>query len=241
MNFQDRAYAVGIFIVLGICCLGAYVAISGFTNANPNGLSLNLNSATLTPTTQSAEIVTETIGLATVPPLITLTPGQPTNTPKGFIPTATSPTRGTPSPAFLSDLSTATPTTFARVASPTTTAARCSSPFCPRIGPPDANLAPTGRACPTDYLWGIVYDKNGVGIPNMEIRYQQINGVSDHVFTKGPPDTRVGGYDIVASSGQWVLQLFASSKAQSAQFTVQVRAPSGNSTTCPTRVDFIEQ
>lgn len=50
MTMQDRAYAVAIFIILGICCIGAYVAVSGFLNANPDGFSLALNDASATPT-----------------------------------------------------------------------------------------------------------------------------------------------------------------------------------------------
>jgi hypothetical protein len=236
MNLQDRAYAAAIFIVLGICCIGAYVAVSGFMNANPQGLSLGLNAETATPTIESnIEIPTGT----PAPPTFTPLPTQlPTKTPKGFVP---SPTASLTRPPTL-DLPTA-PVSTVTVATPITPPqAGCGYPFCPRIGGPDERMAPTGRACPTEYLWGVVSDKNGNGIPEMQIRYQQIGGVSDSVMTKGPPDTRIGGYDIPAGGGTWILQLFdRGGNVKSPPFQIKSRQPYIGGSTCPTRVDFVEQ
>src|SRR5437867_10481496 len=84
MSIQDRAYAAAIFIVIGICCIGAYVAISGFFNANPNGITLSLSQPTGTATVEpNIEIPTETPAPPTFTPLPTL---PPTDTPKGFNP-----------------------------------------------------------------------------------------------------------------------------------------------------------
>jgi hypothetical protein len=242
MNLQDRAYAVGIFIVLGICCIGAYVAVSGFTNVNPSGLNLSLNSGSPTPSAVTTlDVSTATPGAATVPPLPTSTAARAVTTPGGSQPTPTSLTHGTPTPAFLADIPTITLAATSVVSSPTPAAGSCGYPFCPQIGRPDAAMAPTGLPCPINYIWGVVYDKNGAGIPNMEIHYQQLGGASDQTMTKGPPDTRIGGYDIPAGGGTWVLQLFAGGQAQSSQFRIQAHQAFTGGSTCPTRVDFVEQ
>jgi hypothetical protein len=235
MNIQDRAYAAAIFIVLGICCIGAYVAVSGFMNATPQGLTLGLNSGTQPPTLESAvEIPTGTVA----PPTTTSMPTEPpTKTPKGFVPSPTTinrpPTLDLPT-VPVTEVVSATPSGTAQVG--------CGYPFCGRIGAPEAQMAPTGRDCPTDYLWGVVYDRNGKGISNWEIRYQQIGVVSDHTVTKGPPDTRIGGYDIPAGSGTWILQLYDSSgNVKSPPFQIKARQTFAGGSTCPSRVDFIEQ
>ena len=77
MSMQDRAYAAAIFVIIGICCIGAYVAISGFANANPGGLLLAFNGATASPTVG----VTPWVGLWQVRGLVAqaayLTPMSP--------------------------------------------------------------------------------------------------------------------------------------------------------------------
>lgn len=237
MNLQDRAYAVAIFLVLGICCIGTYVAVSGFMNANPQGLSLGLNAAASeTPTPANVvEISTATLESATE------TPGPteaPTSTPKGFKPSPTATIRRGPT----LDLPTAAPLEVTTATVAATVQVGCGFPFCGRIGQPDPKMAPTGRDCPTDYLWGAVYDKAGTGLPNWQIRYQQLGGVTDKVATKGPPDTRIGGYDIPVGSGTWVLQLFDSGgNVKSAPFQVVSRQPYAGGSTCPSRVDFVQQ
>jgi hypothetical protein len=236
MNLQDRAYAAAIFIVLGICCIGAYVAVSGFMNANPQGIRLGLNAGSVTPTPESAvEIPTDT----PAGPTSTALPTEPpTQTPRGYSgpPTATikrPPTLDLPTvPAV--ELITSTPSA--------PTQANCGYPFCGRIGIADGKMAPTGRDCPTDYLWGIVYGKDGAGIPNWQIRYTHVGIGSDHTTTKGPPDTRRGGYDIVASNGTWILQLYdPNGNVKSAPFQVNAGQPFTGGAACPSRVDFVEQ
>jgi hypothetical protein len=236
MNLQDRAYAAAIFIVLGICCIGAYVAVSGFMNANPQGLNLGSNGAAQTATLESAvEIPTDT----PAPPTATLGPTEvPTRTPKGFGPSATPTIRRPPT----LDLPTVPVTELITATPPTPTQVGCGYPFCGRLGKPDPNMGPKGVECPTDYLWGVVYDKNGNGISNWEVRYQRVGGDSGHTITKGPPDIRLGVYEIVAANGTWNLSLYdPSGNVKSPPFQVKAGQPSSGGTTCPSRVDFVEQ
>jgi hypothetical protein len=236
MNAQDRAYAAAIFIVLGICCIGAYVAVSGFMNASPQGMGLGLSSGTQTPSTQSAvEIPT-----GTVPPPSSTAPATepPTNTPKGYV----APPIPTIQHGPTLDLPTVPAVALPTVTYSASTQANCGYPFCGRIGVADPKMAPTGRDCPPDYLWGVVYSKYGAGISNWQIRYKQTGGVSDHTNTKGPPDTRIGGYDIVAANGTWTLQLYdPAGNVKSAPFQVMAGQPYSGGSTCPSRVDFVEQ
>jgi hypothetical protein len=248
MNLQDRAYAVGIFVVLGICCIGAYVAVSGFMNVNPRGLNLGLSGPTPTAATVVAtQVDTATVVVATVPPVATDTSAAPTNTPKGFKPSPTLLSRGTPSPAFLADIPTITPVTdtgTATTAAPSATAvtAGCGSPFCPVGGRPDPNIAPTGQACPLNYLWGLVLDQNGKGIPGWIIHFRDPAGNEGDTTTKAPPDP-AGRYDIPTSSGgTWFIQLRDSGgNPQSALIRVDARKNNQNSAVCSTRTDFVSQ
>ncbi len=247
MNLQDRAYAVGIFIVLGICCIGAYVAVSGFMNVNPKGLNLGLSGPTSTETVVVATaVVTSTTVSATVAPLPTLVAIQPTNTPKGAKPTATSLSHGTPSPAFLSDIPTITPATDTGTTtpapSPTASGGGCGSPFCPIGGSPDQNIAPTGQACPRNYLWGLVLDQSGKGIAGWKIHFRDPAGNEGDTTTKAPPDP-AGRYDIpTSSSGTWFIQLRDSGgNPQSATIRVDARQTSTDNKVCPTRIDFVPQ
>jgi hypothetical protein len=236
MNAQDRAYAAAIFIVLGICCIGAYVAVSGFLNASPEGIHLGQNGSAQSSSTESAvEIPTETIA----PPSPTAPAAeQPTSTPRGYVPPPTPTIRRPPTldlptvPAF--------PVATATASAPTQS--NCGYPFCGKIGAADPKMAPTGRDCPADYLWGVVYDKSGAGISNWQIRYQQVGGVKDHTSTKGPPDKRIGGYDIVAANGTWILQLYdPNGNVKSAPFQVKAGQSYTGGSICPSRVDFVEQ
>src|ERR671936_743717 len=87
MNLQDRAYAAAIFIVIGICCIGAYVALSGFFNAYPGGISITFNTATATTVAETnVQVPTDT----PAPPSLTPLPSvPPTQFPQGFIPSVT--------------------------------------------------------------------------------------------------------------------------------------------------------
>ncbi len=241
MSLQDRAYAVGIFIVLGICCLGAYVAVSGFMNANPGGLTLSFAADTPSPSPASTvKSTTEAPAAVTVPPLPTVALVPPTNTPKGRKPSPTSPSHGTPSPGFLTDLVTLTPPAPAATAT-SVSSSDCGSRFCPRLGGADPSLGPTGQACPGNYIWGIVYGRNGEGLANRTIRYHDPQGESKDIQTKAPPDP-AGRYDIpTPGGGTWTVQLVEGGQPLSPAYRVQARQRYNGGSICPTRVDFVEQ
>jgi hypothetical protein len=232
MSMQDRVYAAAIFVIIGLCCIGVYVAISGFMNANPNGLQIGLNLETGTPTAGvTIEIPTETAA----PP--TNTPLPPTITPEGFQPTAIpAATRG-PTLDFLPTIETPTVTPTPEA---TATPPGCGASFCPRLGPPDPR-APTGNPCPDNYIWGFVLDTGGNGMGGMRIALREINGGADKVTSKAPPDPE-GRFDFPASAGTWTVQLVdRSENPLSPPIQIQANVPWGGSGNCPTRVDFVQQ
>ncbi len=251
MNLQDRAFAVGIFVIMGICCIGAYVAVSGFMNASPSGLGLGLGLGDTTPSPvvqPSLAVAAGTIEVATPTPFPSVTAAPPTNTPKGFKPSPTPVSRGTPSPSFLSDIPTAVPVT---PGTPSTSATQpatavapvsstCGYKYCPKInGAPD-DRAPTGKPCPPSYLWGFVLNSDGKGAPGVQVRFTTPEGESDRTFTKAPPDP-AGRWDVTAGSGMYTIQILDQNNKQLSP-AVQIRAgvtdPSG--ATCPTRLDFVQ-
>lgn len=234
MTMQDRVYAAAIFIIMGICCIGAYVAVSGFMNQNPDGFKIGLNLATTTPTAGvTVEIPTETAA----PPTNTSLPA--TKTPIGFQPTAIpAATRG-PTLDFIPTIATleASPTPEA---SATPQPSGCGAEFCPRLGPPDGR-APSGNPCPPNYLWGFVLDRNGQGIPGIKVTFRDANGNAGESDTKAPPDPP-GRFDFPVGGGTWTVQV-AGRKDASRSGPIQMAAGqtwtgSGN---CPTRVDFVQQ
>ncbi len=264
MSVQERAYAAAIFIIIGICCIGAYVAISGFLNSNSDGL--DFFGQALTPATPRLGIVipTETPAPPSATPLPTI---PPTETPVGFIPSvtpATTPVQDagqapTPTLDLLPTALNATPGTEMPTptpsASPTleldqptappapTAVSACGLPFCPRpLGPPDAALAPTGRPCPDNYLWGLVLDESGEGIPGLKVRFRDPGGGGDDAVTKGAPDPP-GRYDVpTGAGGTWTLQLLdPSGNALSPVVRMQAHQAYTGGGSCPTRVDFRKQ
>lgn len=234
MSMQDRVYAAAIFVILGICCIGAYVAVSGFMNQNPNGLQIGLNSTTQTPTAGvTIQIPTETAAPATHTAL------PATKTPVGFQPTdEPQATRG-PTLDFIPTVATAefTPTSEA---SATPQFSGCGAEFCPRPGPADAS-APGGNPCPPNLIWGYALDRSGQGIPGVKIHFQDANGNAGDKDTKGPPD-HPGIYDIPVGSGVWTVVVAGKKETtRSPAFQVSAGQPWGGTGICPTRVDFIQQ
>ncbi len=232
MSMQDRVYAAAIFIILGLCCIGAYVAVSGFANANPGGISIGFLSTTATPTAGvTIEIPTETPAPATNTPL------PPTRTPEGFQPTdIPAATRG-PTLDFIPTVATpeATATPEASATPP-----GCGAEFCPRPGPADAN-APGGNPCPSNLIWGYVLDSSGQGMPGIKIHFRDAGGNAGEKDTKGPPD-RPGIYDIPVGSGTWIVEVMGKRDTlRSTPFQVAVGEAWGGSGNCPTRVDFVQQ
>ena len=234
MTMQDRAYAVAIFIILGFCCIGAYVAISGFLNANPGGLAAALNNSTATPTVGVTIVIpTETAA----PP--TITPPPPTRTPKGFQPTDTPAITRPPTLDFIPTVATPEFTPTPEVTA-TPAASGCGAEFCPRPGPADAG-APGGNPCPANLIWGFVTDHTGQGVAGVKVHFQDVNGNAGEKDTKGPPD-RPGIYDLPVGNGVWTVQLTGKKdQTRSTPFQVVVGQAWGGSGNCPTRVDFVQQ
>lgn len=234
MSMQDRAYAAAIFIILGLCCIGAYVALSGFMNANPEGIQIGLNAATATATAGvTIEIPTETAA----PP--TNTPLPATQTPEGFQPTAIpAATRG-PTLDFIPTIPTAQVTSTPEA---TATPPGCGAGFCPRLGPPDPR-APTGNPCPANYLWGFVTDANGVGLPGIRVKFREQGGGGDIKDTKAEsPNDPAGRYDFPAASGIWTVTVVDREESPlGPSFQVQAGQNWPGSGNCPTRVDFVQQ
>ncbi len=240
MNLQDRAFAAGMFVIMGICCLGAYVAVSGFLNASPTGLDLALSAATVASAAQTSIVLPETVAPSAQPLSPVLLSGTPTNTPKGYKPTATLLSRGTPSPAFLADIPTITPATpgSTPTLATSTPASGCGYAYCPvRGGPPDSR-APTGQSCPLGYLWGFVIDSNGRGQAGMQIQYSNPDGEGDKTYTNGPPDP-AGRWDVPAGGGTWTFQLIGpGDRPWSPAVSIQAHVADPSGKTCPTRLDF---
>lgn len=233
---QDKYYAVALVVVLGICCLGIYVAVSGYINSNPSAI----NSLT-TPVFQATQVV---VNLATDTPAPTkLIPTQP------FV--ATSAPVPSPLGAFQTITAattlvapTALPTSPRPAASPTVGAVTVSCAgfqFCPKPGPADSALAPTGADCPRNFVWGRIVDANGSGIPNVRFRYKTPEGIQDQGFTKDRPDPP-GAYNIPAPGGVWTVWVIdAQGAAISPPYTASLPQTYPGAGNCPTRIDFVQQ
>lgn len=231
---QDKAYVIAILVVLVICCLGVYVAVSGYLNSNPEAFP------TLVAGFQGTPVV---VSMATYTPL----PTQP------IIAAPATPTLpAVPSPigalrTITAAITIVVPTPTRALASPTFTPAAgfpaCGNfPFCPRPGPPDLTLAPVGQACPRNYIWGRVVDVSGRGLRERKIRFKNPLGETDTVTTKGAPDPE-GVYNIpsVASDSTWEIWLLDPGGGEaSPRVKVTAKAYPGIGD-CPTRVDFVQQ
>ncbi len=232
---QNRLYAVATLVILGICCLGLYVAVSGFLNSNQPSLIGNA-SRTLPPVTPLVVILGTDTAASTKP----ITPGTiaPTLAP-------TLPIIPIPSPALPSATITA-PTSTSRPVTPTSLppVSACGNfLFCNVSGPPDLSLAPSSsNGCPSAYIWGLVYDISGKGLANRKFRFKGPSGTEDTRVTKGAPDI-VGKYDIStgAAGGSWVVWILADDDSPaSPQVSLTTQNYLGGST-CPNRIDFKQQ
>ena len=225
-----------MIVILAICCLGGYVAVSGYLNSNPQGFSL------LTPQSATTPIVV-------VVPTDTRGPTKPAATTVGARTAAPVPS---PLGAFQTIAASTTqlpPTpTTARPANPPTAAPTSAAPscsgfaFCPKGGPLDYNLGVGGDPCPRNYIWGRVVDSSGRGIPNVRIRYKLVaTGESDSVVTKASPDPP-GIYNIPTGQpgSAWILWVVDSNSQVSPQVPITTRAYPGGGD-CPTRIDFVQQ
>ncbi len=236
---QDKSYAIAIVIVLGICCLGMYVAVSGYLNSNPSGLV-----SSIPPVFQATQVVINI----------------PTDTPAPIKPNPTQPGAPTVSPvpsplgAFQTIAAAATvvvPTQSPTVSRPVVVASVTLGPqpasqscagfqFCSKAGLPDASLAPGGDPCPRNYIWGMVTDASGKGLPNIRIRHKAPNGEMGETVSKDKPDVP-GKYDILAPSGTFTIWLLGTGGVQlSPQVSILVQPYSGSGN-CLMRVDFAQQ
>jgi hypothetical protein len=233
---QDKSYAIAIVVVLGICCLGMYVAISGYLNSNPAALI-----ASPPPISQATQVVvnlpTETA--APVKPIPTQ-PGAPTvlaiPSPLGAFQTITAAT----TVSVPTQLPPPRPVASATPAAQPAAQSCAGLQFCFKAGPPDANLGPGGFECPRNYIWGMVTDARGKGLPNIRIRFRAPNGELGETVTKDKPDIP-GKYDVLAPSGTFTLWLLGPSGAQASPQVPVLVQPYAGSGNCLTRVDFVQQ
>lgn len=250
---QDRSYIVAMVVVLAICCLGIYVAVSGYLNSNPSPV---LSSGTPLPI-QATLVVEVTTGTGTPEPTLVISTLAPLPTgatlaapPLGVIQTVAAATGSAPtgpaaSPTPLTAKSPAAlPPPPALPAAPLATPVPqgCTTPFCPQGGPPDASLGPGGIDCPRNYIFGRVVDLSGQGLPDRTIRFTGPSGEVGSIPTKNSPDPR-GSYNL--PTGQpgntytlWLVD--AGGSRVSPQVPVTTQAYSGGGL-CPTRLDFVQQ
>lgn len=233
---KDKSYIIVIVVVLGICCLGMYVAISGFLNSNPLALSITPVLRT-TPVAVTLPTDTPLPSSTTFSQPIISTP-PPVPSPLGAFATITAATTST-----LPTLPPILPTLRPATASAGSSAAQQSCAgfqYCWRIGVPDITLGPTGNECPRNYIWGLVTDVNGKGVPNVRIRHRAPNGDIGETNTKDRPDVP-GKYDVLAPSGTFAVWVVSGGAQASPQVNVLVQPHSPGSGVCLMRVDFYQQ
>ena len=233
---QDKTYVIAIIVVLGICCLGMYVAVSGYLNSNPGAFPDIVAGIQGTPVV----VPNSTFTLVPTQPVAAL-PGTPTiapvPSPLGALQTITA--------AVTIVIPTPVPTRAA--ASPTATAASglpsCTGfAFCPKGGDPDYALGFGGDPCPRNAIIGRVVGLDGRGLREMKIRYINPLGEPGSATTKGPPDPD-GKYDIpaVATNSTWVIWLLDVAGAEVSPRAKLIAQPYTGVGNCPTRLDFVQQ
>ncbi len=245
---QDRSYIIAMIVVLAICCIGMYVAVSGYLNSNPSPV---LSNATPLPI-QATLVVVIPLGSDTPEPTIaisTLAPLPTGATPAlglGAIQTVIAATGAAPSPtaaAAKSPIPASLPAPPALPPAPLATPVPlgCTTQFCAKGGPPDATLGPGGVECPRNYIFGRVVDLSGQGIPDRTIRFTGPSGEQGTIPTKNSPDPR-GSYNLPTGQpgNTYTLWLVDAGGARvSPQVPVTTQAYSGG--LCPTRLDFMQQ
>ncbi|MBI3536927.1 MAG: hypothetical protein HY070_05145 [Chloroflexi bacterium] len=235
---QDRSSVIVFILILSVCCLGLYVALSGYLINTPPPLNSNPASANFAPPT--VLVVISTSEAAKLPIVIApVSTALAVPSPLGAFQTITAAITNA-RPTFTITPRIALPPT----ALPAQSGARCASfAFCPQDGPPDSRLAPTGAACPRNYIWGQIIDANGKGIPDIRIRFKDPNGEANFQTSKGPPEPIPGIYNI--PTGQpgstwefWVVDSNGLDISPHVMMTTQAFSGAGN---CPTRIDFVQR
>ncbi len=238
---QDRSSAVALLLVLAICCLGMYVAVSGYLNSTPQKVSLPTQPSVLPGTLVVLVIDTETPAPKLATASAPTSTAQPIPSPLGVIATETSSVTQSP---VISMTATLKPTAPPATLTPAGLNVPCGGlAFCPSGGPPDPQFAPNSQPCPSNYIWGRVTDARGIGIVGAKVAFRIPYAGTDKVETKGPPDP-AGVYNIVTgpSAGPWTLWLLDSSGGRgSPDVTIMAPQNYSGSGNCPTRVDFRAQ
>lgn len=231
---RERSSIIAIVVVLAICCLGAYVAISGFWNSQPPS---GAGGASVIATPVMTVLPTETtvaLKPSVAAPPTAITPAA-TPSPLGALPTIIAAVPPLPTAIVRA---TAPPAATATPAAPP-----CNSPYCPRGGPPDATLGPGNTECPPNYIFGRVVDANGKGVPDLRIRFRDPTGDGGTTTTKSQ-----SAYDVAGAfnipTGQpgsaWLVWIEISGNAASPQVTVNTQRYSGAGN-CPNRLDFVQR
>jgi|GEM_PF-747661 len=237
---QNRLYAIVILVViLGICCLGLYVAISGFMNNNPPAFIANLRGTLPVFTAIPVVFPTDTPALLQTNPTNAISPIAPPPT----LPIISIPSPNAPAPTSAAPAPTTRPNPTA-IPPTNTAAANCGAfQFCNLGGPPDPSLAPSSAiGCPSNYIWGRVIDLSGKGMPDKKIRFRDPNKEIGTSVTKNTPDIP-GKYDIPSGtpSSQWIVWILGDDgNPISPQVTIMTQnyVGAGN---CPNRIDFKQQ
>lgn len=240
---QERAYAIVLVVILAICCLGLYVAVSGYRN------SINPVAAPASPAAPATLLVVVLNTDTPEPTRPQLTAPPPTSapipSPLGAFQTITSAaTIAVPRGASPTVQPASPPAALSPAPVPTVGVQSCSGfTYCPGGGPPDPQLAPTGDPCPRNYIWGRVVDMAGRGLPDVQIRFRGPLGNMDRVTSKGPPDPP-GIYNILAPppGGNWTMWVLDAGGGQaSPQVSIVAPVPYAGTGNCLTRVDFKAQ
>ncbi len=222
---ESRAYAFAFLAVLGIVCLGAYIAVSALVDSSGAPIiSLNetpvpreltsTRSATRTPTRPSTPTST---------PVVILTVILPTNTPF-VLPTATWTLPPFPTPRLIF-----TPTPRP-TATPTPTEVPSPTPVPPTPTPlptntslpppaPTSTAAPSGflyrqdgpiapdpnKDCSGQYIFGTVRDANNAPLPGVRIRLKDSYKQDVRVRTKSGIDAGVYDHQIGITPQLWTV------------------------------------
>jgi hypothetical protein len=233
---QDKTYVIAMFVILAICCLGMYVAVSGYLNSNPGAFPDIVAGIQGTPVVISISTYTP----APTQPLVAV-PNTPT------IPPVPSPLGAFQTITAAATIVIPTPAPTRAVSLPTATSASglpsCAGfAFCPRGGEPDLALGFGGEACPRNSIIGRVVGLDGRGLRERTIRFINPLGQTSSTTTKGPPDPE-GKYDIpsVAIGSTWTIWLLDTSGAEVSPRVKLIAQPYTGVGNCPTRLDFVQQ
>ncbi|HEX7593542.1 MAG TPA: hypothetical protein VF429_05160, partial [Anaerolineae bacterium] len=112
---QDRYYIIAIIVILAICCLGGYVALSGYLNNNPPALAFLTPGAPVIPLV--VIVNTDTPGPAkSATPVVGAPTAAPVPSPLGAFQTITAATTQVPATSTSPRPAAVPTTTFASAA-----------------------------------------------------------------------------------------------------------------------------